>query len=238
MLNRFAHLIGNDVPGALNMWRVLSVTKFISIAVCAAEPLGNDEVTDAEIEKLVTCLISPNQAPQIPGIIAKYPANFDKAAQKEVKAAWIQLRNLAPRSFPFLFDHLSDKHYAITEDSGDLDKNYTVGFLCSDILVSYLQPDVWDHHKNGGTSFRRRPNQPDYIRHFRLDSPESAKKWWETRKQASLLELQIEVLEWVLAEEEKHPDKYTEKDRALVQKELDERKLFKVARKPSWPFSK
>ncbi len=130
MLNRFAHLIGNDVPGALNMWRVLSVTMFISIAVCAAEPLGNDEVTDAEIEKLVTCLISPNQAPQIPGIIAKYPANFDKAAQK------------------------------------------------------------------------------------------------------------IEVLEWVLAEEEKHPDKYTEKDRALVQKELDERKLFKVARKPSWPFSK
>ncbi|MEI8379169.1 MAG: hypothetical protein WCJ09_03515 [Planctomycetota bacterium] len=208
----------------------------ITAGVCVASPLAKDEITDEAIKALVSQLVSPNHAPEIHGIHAKYGTDFNRDVQKQVHRAWHELRRLAPRSFPFVFDHVSDKRYALTADSGDLDENYSVGFLCRDIVVSSLQPDVWDH-KEGGTSFKRRPNQPDYVRHHGLLAPESAKEWWKTRKNLSLREMQLEVLEWVLAEEQKNPTKYTDQDRKKVQMELEALKSSSEPRKLGFPFA-
>ncbi len=210
---------------------------FILAGVCSADPPEKTEYTDADIEKLVAQLVSPNQAPEIQGTSAKYGPNFDRKAQKLIYESWQTLRRLAPRSFPFVFDSLGDKRYSLTEDSGDLEKNYTVGFLSRDILVSSLQPDVWGH-KEFGTSYRRRPHQPDYVSHYKLLAPKSSKEWWKTRKDRSLRELQIEVLEWILVEERRAPEKYSDGDRNKIEKELDDLKASSVPRKLGFPFSK
>ena len=223
--------------GAWNMSTQLLSVMLIFAGVCVADPPEKTEYTDSDIEKLVAQLVSPNQAPEIPATSANYGPNFDRKAQKLVHESWQSLRRLAPRSFPFVFDSLEDKRYSLTEDSGDLEKNYTVGFLARDILVSSLQPDVWDH-KEFGTSYRRRPRQPDYVSHYKLLSPKSAKDWWKTRKDRSLRELQIEVLAWIHAEERKAPEWYTDVDRNKIQKELDDLKASSVPRSLGFPFSR
>jgi hypothetical protein len=219
------------------MWKqAVSIVLLLS-AVCVAESPQKTEYADGDIEKLVAQLVSPNQPPDIQSTYAKYGPQFDRNAQKLVSKSWGELRRLAPRSFPFVFDHVADKRYALTQDSGDLDKNYSVGFLCRDILVSSLQPDVWDH-KEGGTSYKRRPTQPDYISHYRLMNPESAKEWWKSRKDRSLRELQIEVLEWILVEEMKLPETYSDADLNKVQQQLRELNASREPRKLGFPFAK
>jgi hypothetical protein len=200
---------------------------------------GADEetVTDEQMEALVNDLVSPNQAPRTGLPNAKYPAGYDHEAQKRVRRAFHKLRELAPRSFPFLFDHFDDKRYSLTADSGDTDKNYTVGKLCRDILASHLQSDEWDH-KEGGTSFRSRPSEPDYLAHYKLFQAEHAKKWWAERKDKSLRELQLEVLEWVLAEETAAPEKYSDAQRERAKKRLNDLRESKSPLKPGFPFAK
>jgi len=118
-----------------------------------------------------------------------------------------------------------------------VDRNYTVGHLCRDILASHLQSDVWDH-KPGGTSFRRRPSEPDYLKHHKLFEPEHAREWWAEHKDKSLRELQLEVLEWVLAEETKLPDKYTDAQREKVRQRLEALRKSKTPLKAGYPFSR
>ncbi|MGD0900357.1 MAG: hypothetical protein ABR915_21200 [Thermoguttaceae bacterium] len=210
----------------------------VLVAGCATELALAEEVSDAQIEKFVAQLASPNKAPRIViPVHPDYDPKFDHEGQKKVCAAWHKLRDLAPRSFPFLFDHFSDDRYALTEDAGDFYKNYSVGFLCRDILVSNLHPDVWDH-KEFGTAFRRRPHQPDYVEHFKLLEPKSAREWYRTRTGLSLRELQIEVVEWVLQEEERLTKTYTNEDREAVRRELTELKASREPRRPSYPFAK
>lgn len=193
--------------------------------------------TDEEIAALVEQLVSPNSAPVVKSVYAEYPPGYDKVAQKKVHHAFHELRKLSPRSFPFLFDHMDDKRYCLTADAGDFDRNYTVGELCRDILSSHLQSDVWDH-KSGGTSFRRRPDQPDYLAHHKLFEPKAAKEWWKTRKDKSLRELQIEVLEWVVEEEVKAPDKYPEAERAKIRETVKKLKASEKPLEPGFPFSR
>ncbi len=207
-------------------------------ALSAASAIAADEpLTDAQITALVDQLVSPYEAPLTRGPYAKYPQGYDREAQNRVRRAFHQLRDLAPRSFPFLFERFDDKRYSLTADSGDLDRNYSVGELCRDILTSHLQSNVWDH-KRGGTSIRRRPSEPDYIAQYKLFQPEHAKAWWEERKDKSLRELQLEVLEWVLAEETKSPETYSEDQRERVRKHLEELRQSKVPLKPGYPFAR
>lgn len=228
--------------GNTRMKRCIMLKKAVPIvlvltSLCIAQSPQKTEYSDADIEKLVSQLVSPNQPPEIEGTNAKYGKSFDRNAQKLVSKSWSELRNLSPRSFPFVFEHVDDRRYALTQDSGDLDKNYSVGFLCRDILVSSLQPDVWDH-KEGGTSFRRRPTQPDYIAHYQLLNPESAKEWWKSRKDRSLRELQIEVLEWIIVEEKKSPETYKQAELTKLLEELRDLRASSEPRKLDFPFAK
>jgi hypothetical protein len=97
--------------------------------------------------------------------------------------------------------------------------------------------NIWDH-KEGGTSFRRRPDEPDYIAHYKLFQPSQATKWWEERKNKSLRDLQIEVLEWVLAEETKSPEAFSDVQRERVEKQLTALRKSKTPMKPGYPFSR
>jgi len=221
----------------LNLSARLASGLLIALLSAACYGADDETVTDEQIEALVNDLVSPNQPPRTGGVYARFPAGYDREAQKRVRRAFHKLRELAPRSFPFLFDHFDDKRYSLTEDSGDTDKNYTVGQLCRDILASHLQPDVWGH-KEGGTSFRRRPSEPDYLAHYKLFQPEHARKWWAGRKDKWLRELQLEVLEWILAEETASPETYSDAQRERTKKCLDELRESKSPLKPGFPFAK
>jgi hypothetical protein len=219
-------------------WSARAGAVLLTVLMSAFYGSADDQtISDEQIEALVKDLVSPNKAPRTRGPSAQYPPGYDRDAQQRVLRAFHELRDLAPRSFPFLFDHFDDKRYALTADSGDVDRNYSVGELCRDILTSHLQSNIWDH-KEGGTSFRRRPDEPDYIAHYKLFQPSHATKWWEERKTRSLRDLQIEVLEWVLAEETKLPEAFSDEQRERVEKRLTALRKSKTPRKAGYPFSR
>ena len=180
-------------------------------------------------------LVSPNQAPEDGSPRIKYPPDYDRKAQKVVLSAYYKLKDNAPRSFPFVSEHLADKRYALTEDAGDFMKNYLVRDLCRDVIVGNLQPDVWGH-KPGGTSYRTRPRQPDYIRHFGVLGF-GKKDWWMAHRDKSLIDLQIEVMEFVVAEAKKQPDKYTQDELSKWNLELEKLQTTKTPRRTPSMFS-
>lgn len=172
-----------------------------------------EEVTKEQVDALVARLVSPNSPPVIRhSPSAKYPQDFDHEAQVRVHQAFKELYRLGIRSFPHIFDHFDDRRYSLTMDSGEADRNWTVGQLCFDIVTCHLQPygPIALSEKKRSNGMRRGPQIPFYS--ARLHNPVGA-KWWTSRKDKSLRELQIEVLEWVIDEEDKSPEKFSDRER-------------------------
>jgi hypothetical protein len=184
-------------------------------------------LAESEINRFVEQLVSPNQAPTLDGPDAHYPANYNRESQKKVRAAWRKLRDLGPRAFPYLFDHLDDNHYSFTADAGESDYNWSVGRACFDIVRCQLEP----------FSVGRRPQPPNYTFH-NLGKPANARKWWVTHKSKSLHELQVEAVEWVLSEIERTPDRYTEATRKDLKDSLRNLRTSKTPLKPTVPWAK
>jgi hypothetical protein len=182
--------------------------------------------SEREINALIAQLVSPNRAPDDKnGPDATYPVGYDRDAQKRVRRAWSQLHRLGHRAFPYLFDHFDDKRYSFTADDGPADMNWSVGLACSDILVCHLQP----YGIRG---------QPSYAKHYNLRTSAGAKLWWETRKDKSLRELQIETLEWVIAEEARTPLRYSDQERLYLHDLLAKLRAGSVPLAPSVPWSR
>ena len=141
---------------------------------------------------------------------------YDHDAQERVRHAWHKLSRIGIRAFPYLIEHFDDDRYCFTEDSGPGYYNWSVGRACSDIFICHLQPHDFASHfaLNGGDS-RFETKRPYYCVYYKLRTSAGAKLWWETRKAKSLRELQIETLEWVIAEEAKTPAIYSDRERAF-----------------------
>jgi len=50
-----------------------------------------------------------------------------------------------------------------------------------------------------------------------LNSQKAARKWWEENKDKTLAQMQLEVLDWVIAEEAKRPGDFTDAERRELQ---------------------
>jgi hypothetical protein len=86
---------------------------------------------------------------------------------------------------------------------------------------------------------RERPIRPNYLKHNNLWDPKAAAAWWEQRKDKSLRELQLEALQWVLAEEQKAPKQYSEEDRAYLKELISKLEAGTEPLPPaSWPVAK
>src|SRR5262249_13967733 len=57
-------------------------------------------------------------------------------------------------------------------------------------------------------SFNVRPSYPGKV----LGTKEAALAWWEKHKATSLHQIQVEALDWVIAEEAKRPKDYVDKE--------------------------
>ena len=114
--------------------------------------------------------------------------------------------------------------------------NKTVGQVCVHLVDSHLEP--YSALGGPGSRFSQRSRRPpNYFAHFKLGEPKTAHEWWETRKEKSLKELQIEVLEWVISEEEKLAGKYTDNDRDSMRKKLGDLRMQDNPIPPAYLFA-
>ena len=221
----------------MNPPNAIAITTLISLFAVAGFA-DNKPPSEKEISTLIQQLVSPNRAPKIEGAEAEYPASYDRDAQERVRHAWSQLHDMeGHRVFPYLFEHFDDKRYSFTADGGSSDVNWSVGRACSD-LICHLQP--YGDIAFGGyddTLAGAHP-RPSYSQQHNLRTAAGAKLWWETRKDKSLRELQIEALEWVVAEEAKTPAKYPGWDRKQLQIVLTKLRAAKRPLSPSIPWAR
>jgi hypothetical protein len=181
------------------------------------------KLTEQEIKTMVDNLVSPNPKPitgdDDPKEAPEYrlPTGFDKEKQKLVRKAVDDLTGLGIRAFPFLIDRWADGRYCLTISEGlnGYCRNQTVGKTCQMIIFGQIQPyGYWYGIDSVGLKLLWRPSYPN---HF-LASKEDAKKWYEQHKSKTLFEIQLEALDWVIAEEAKDSKKYPEKEREFLQK--------------------
>lgn len=197
-----------------------------SLRGAAAEPNENGS--------LVTALRSTNQKPSIDSTGRyKLPPGFDLTVQSKVLAAWDNLVLKQTEAFPQLIEHCDDKDYSTSVASTIFEHwhNWTVGQSCREIVASNLQP----YGTLVTSALRQNPagrlHRPHYC-FANLRTREQAAQWWKARQNKSLRELQIEVLEWILAEEQKEANKYAD-DIALLKPRLETLKKSTEPLKPN-----
>ena len=187
------------------------------IALTSLDAFSKDDVTKETVEQLA----SKNPAPEeVDGRTAEYPPNYDKKLQKPIYEAYRKLNLLGVGAFPHLIDHFDDERYALTADGGSMEINFSVGKLCYYVVELQIQPDKGWTVGKGDPRFRAfRPHFPE---HIKLRDKESAMKWWEQNKSKTLVEIQILVTEWAIAEEAKRPTEYTDDERKALRKRLED----------------
>ena len=229
-----------QLPEALiAMNRRYFISFAVLISLSATTSFAEDKPPTAkEIKALIQQLVSPNRIPDIPYGSADYPAGYDRDAQKHVRDAWSELHHIGLRGFPYLFDGFDDKRYCFTDDAGSADANWTVGRACSDMVICQLQP----YANHGDFAFFEsdgvRHKRPSYSMHYKLRTSAGARLWWETRKDKSLRELQIEALEWIVTEEARTPSAYSHEERGHLNDALRKLRAGTTPLPPSVPWAR
>jgi hypothetical protein len=198
----------------------------LTVALAADVPKGDDlkklkaPPTEKEIKALIDQLASPNPKPIInkrgaPSI--DLPPGFDRKKQDKVHLARSKLVELGTLAFPSLIESDKDERYSLTTSNGlsGWFYNESVGRVCRTIIFDQLQP--YGYWQAVGGDPRGNPHRPSYPGNF-LKSQEAAKAWWEKNKEKSLYQMQLETLNWVIAEEAKRPGDFTDKEKQCLQK--------------------
>ena len=199
----------------------------VQVSMRAAEP------TEAEVKALIEQLASTNERPRAypevaEGPDAKYPNGYDKVAQETAWAAYRKLNSIGPRAYPLLYASRTDKRYSLTEDTGNVEANINVGFLCNWILRHQISPINEYVIGQGYTTGRAvydnvvvgprgdRPTRPSFY------PTQTDAQWFKDHQHTSLHSIQVEVLKWMISEEEKDPITYDDEERAELKKFLAE----------------
>jgi hypothetical protein len=176
--------------------------------------------TASKIKMLIDALVSPNPAPDEEKLHQEmnkaeggFPANFDHKKQKQVHRACVKLTSLGQQAFPFLIEPLEDKRYCLTTEVAAY-LNYSVGEICLWLIHAQLQP--YGYYPAGYSDPRGKPRRPGYVSTF-LKSQKAARQWWEKHKDKTLSQMQLEVLDWVIAEEAKRRGDFTDEERRELQ---------------------
>ena len=202
-------------------WLVLGLLlTFASLAYTDDKP---QRLSEREIKGLVDRLISQNpklitraedKSLQWPSY--RRPPGFDWDKQEPVREARSKLRQLGPQAFPFLIERWGDNSYCMTTAhrlSGGC-HNETVGYVCQAILFDQLQP--YGYWPEVDEDPRGKPKRPSYPAEF-LGSEKAARQWWQKNKDKTLYQMQLEILDWVIAQEAERPGDFTDKERRELQ---------------------
>lgn len=166
-----------------------------------AEELTKEEA--AKIEELIEELASSNDPKLLipSGISLKTPPEWDHKAQARVSKAATSLVEKGPSAFPQLIAHARDKRFSFVNKSiNDAMSKESVGKACERIIE--VQVDVFEQIGIYPGLY------PSYFWSVVLGDPDlngeaeaSLENWWKKRKDKSLVELQIESVEWAIQTE-------------------------------------
>lgn len=220
------------------MHRYLSVT--IVVCVSGLLPMqgsSQESATKEHVESLIENLASKNPVPrERKGSTAEFPQSYDKKLQVSVFDAYKKLDELDEAAFPYLIGHFDDERYALTEDAGPMDKNFTVGQLCYHLVELQIQPDKgWTVGKGDP---RTRKSRPHYSTHILLRDKAMAMRWSESIRGKSLLQLQLIAYEWIDQEEEKNSKDYTDEERRALAARLKTLRASRKALPSAVPWAK
>ena len=203
----------------------------IAIMLCGSATYSGteppQETSENEIRALLDQLVSQNPMPitakEDPRVEPDYrlPDNYDRGKQKVVRAARVKLKQIGPVAFPYLVERWSDNRYCMTMSVGinGYCFNATVGDVCRDIVYDQLQTyGTWPRTEDDPRGKPKRPGYPS----AHLATPEAAKKWLKENKGKTLYELQLMVIDWVINEETKHPNDFTDDEKTQMKKLRDE----------------
>lgn len=195
------------------------------LLILRATALGGENtrpLLEKEFKMLIDQLVSPNPKPitgdedenEAPDY--RLPAGFDRKKQEQVHRARVKLRQLGPSAFPYLIERWGDKRYCLTTSHGlsGYCHNESVGDVCRAIVFDQLQPySFWPKRDDDPRGKPKRPSYPDRF----LGTDQSAMKWFEKNKHKPLFDLQLEVVDWVIAGEAKRPRDFTDAEREELQ---------------------
>jgi hypothetical protein len=218
---------------------------FLPVTLVAMGIVGDAHADDPrmsgdQIEALIEKLVSPNEAPQIKRssgrldspTTVKYPEGYNHDAQEQVMAAWLKLREAGTQAFPYLNKHSNDKQYSFTKHS-----NLSVGEACALIVRCHLQPFRRSVVEAGDRVTEAYAFRPNYAQRHKLSDPVEGVKWWETHKDKTLLELQIEAIEWTIAWETNKPNRYHKRELAYLNEFLESARKASRPIPPYEPFN-
>ncbi len=167
---------------------------------------------------------------------ARAEALIDKLARPVSQGSWVDLRDMGLQAFPKAIEHLHDKRTSFTADSGSTDETWTVGRACFDVLWCNLEPYnciIYSSCIPPKECWWR----PHYCREF-LTDPEKAEAWLAAHEGKSLVDLQIEVLEWVTTNRSKRKFEISVEDRQELLYKLDALRQSRKSLEPAIPWSK
>jgi hypothetical protein len=154
------------------------------------EERSSQDAAAQKYRELVQQLVSPNRRPTTGvfkgGRSIEFPDGYDVGAQKRINAARRVLHDNLEESLPFLIESLNDDRYCMTIDwMGDEYSNCSVGKICRDVIRSRLE------------IYRAKLAFSGPAHWHRYDYPLS-KEWWKERNGRSLVDLQIEAVDWAI----------------------------------------
>jgi hypothetical protein len=200
-------------------WDWLMVGIVLSHALPANGGSQTRPPSKREIKALIDQLISPNREPRRVSAAHGLPREFDSQKQKQVDRARAKLTEIGPQAFPYLIERWEDKRYCLTA-SNDLSGTFlhlTVGQICRAIIYDQLQPHgTYPKGFDPDRNRARQPRRPGYPSTF-LGSQQAAKQWWMKNKNQTLRQMQLQALDWVIAEEAKRRGDFTDKERQKLQ---------------------
>ena len=234
--------------------QIMKPALYLALAAAALIPTATQYAYGAEpnvaaINSLVEQLASTNKRPTgYPEVNQDpiYPKDYDGPAQKLVWKAYFELYQLGPAAFPQLLEHLDDKRYSLTADTGNADHNFNVGFLCRWILQNRISPFnpivAGAGYTTGRPAFGNlvkgprgdAPRRPDFLSDLLRDQPK-AKKWMLERATFRLGSIQEEVLKWMISEESKNPKIYDVEERTALKsllRELESSESYLESKRP------
>ncbi len=211
-----------------------AIWAFVGLCVvgCGATGPASEPSQTSEQSKTATDALPGSTLPKASD--GKAESLIDQLARPSSQHAWIELRDLGLRAFPSAIEHLQDKRTSFTTDSGSTDETWTVGRACFDVLQCSLEP------YNGVVYSSSIPPErywwrPSYCSRF-LREPEKARAWLAAHEGKSLVDLQIEVLDWVTSNRSERKVEVNMEDRESLLNELDTLRRNRKPLKPSIPW--
>ncbi len=158
-------------------------------------------LTAAECKTLIDQLASRTKPPFAENARPNLPNGIRESdlrrAQQPIRKAYAAIGENIEAALPLLIEHANDQRFSYVYES--LSGAYvkaSVGATCQRLISEYIEvyrPHVRSFGGSGISGQPPYPRKPEFI-----DDAGGIEKWWKSRKERSLAELQLETVEWAI----------------------------------------